>query len=247
MALAVNGEPIPDAEIRLEANRLRPEFDEEYGQQDAIDREMRLREAARENLIERVLMAQAAEGDLPALTRRIFSAVPQPVAAEMQDFYRRNRNEFWMPETIHAAHIVTNVEDAASEVPAREAMEAVLAEIQSGADFAEVANRASDCPGEGGDLGWFPRGHMVPEFDDVVFALGVGKTSGVFRTPFGFHIARVFGQKPAGIPRFRDISTEIEEVMLRQRKRAALEAFIAGLRKNAKIEKIHESLLHSQS
>ena len=77
-------------------------------------------------------------------------------------------------------------------------MQAVEQELRNGAAFAEVADRYSDCPGSGGDIGWFPRGEMVPEFDEVVFALAPGENSEVFRTRFGFHIVRVLERKASG-------------------------------------------------
>lgn len=80
-------------------------------------------------------------------------------------------------------------DDAAAEI-AR-----LKEEIDAGADFAEVARDNSDCPsgGQGGDLGAFSRGMMVPEFETAAFALSVGETSGVIETPFGYHLIRRTG------------------------------------------------------
>jgi len=68
-------------------------------------------------------------------------------------------------------------------------------EIDGGADFADVARRNSDCPSgqRGGDLGQFGRGQMVREFEDAVFGLAVGETSGVVETPFGYHLIQRTG------------------------------------------------------
>jgi len=69
-------------------------------------------------------------------------------------------------------------------------IEAMLAEIKDGADFGEIAKANSDCPSgsEGGDLGMFGRGQMVPEFDEATFSMEVGDTSGVVETDFGYHL-----------------------------------------------------------
>jgi peptidyl-prolyl cis-trans isomerase C len=70
---------------------------------------------------------------------------------------------------------------------------AVLARLEEGADFAELAKKHSKCPSgrRGGDLGSFGRGDMVPEFDEAVFAAKVGDVLGPVETPFGFHVVQV--------------------------------------------------------
>ncbi len=77
----------------------------------------------------------------------------------------------------------------ASESKCRE----LKAEIESGADFAEIAKKHSKCPsgGQGGDLGEFTRGQMVPEFDKVVFTAEVGKVHGPVKTDFGYHLIEI--------------------------------------------------------
>ncbi len=66
-------------------------------------------------------------------------------------------------------------------------------EIENGADFAEVAQEHSECPSgrQGGDLGWFDQGRMVPEFDTVVFGEAVGKVHGPIKTDFGYHLVEI--------------------------------------------------------
>ena len=71
----------------------------------------------------------------------------------------------------------------------RSAAEQALKALESGDDFAGVAERFSDCKGSGGDLGWFQAGTMVTEFESEIRKIGVGGRTGVFVTPFGFHVA----------------------------------------------------------
>ncbi len=75
---------------------------------------------------------------------------------------------------------------------AQQQIQALAGQLQSGADFAELARGNSDCPskGRGGDLGAFGRGQMVGAFEDTAFGLDVGQTSGVTETPFGYHIIK---------------------------------------------------------
>jgi peptidyl-prolyl cis-trans isomerase C len=78
-------------------------------------------------------------------------------------------------------------------VPTQEVCEKLKAEIVAGADFAEVARKHSKCPSgrQGGELGQFGPGQMVPEFDTVVFNEEVGKVHGPVKTQFGFHLVEV--------------------------------------------------------
>ena len=106
-----------------------------------------------------------------------------------------------MADQVRASHILLmyegserstatrSKEDAASEI------EALKTAVDGGADFGELAREHSDCPSsqQGGDLGMFGRGMMVPEFDQAAFDLDVGATSGVIETAFGYHIIQRTG------------------------------------------------------
>jgi parvulin-like peptidyl-prolyl isomerase len=137
---------------------------------------------------------------------------------------------------VNAAHIVRNIDEKTTEAEARAAIEGVADELAQGADFAEVADRNSDCPGRGGDLGFFARGQMVPEFDDVVFALAPGDVSGIFRTPFGYHIARVIAHRAAGIAKFDVVREQISEILYAEKRQRVIDRFIDQLRAKASIE-----------
>jgi hypothetical protein len=91
-----------------------------------------------------------------------------------------------------------------TEDPARAAAQAAIGTYwnwESGGSFAEVAERWSDCKGSGGDLGSFPGGRMVKEFEDVLRDLNLGDRSGIFVTPFGFHIAELRAKQAEGVAR----------------------------------------------
>ncbi len=154
------------------------------------------------------------------------------------DFYRKHREEFRTPETIHAAHIVKHINEDQDEATAREAIQEALRRLDEGADFAALADELSDCPGRGGDLGWFARGVMVDEFDDVVFALNPGQRSGIFQTLFGFHIATLLERKPEGIRPLPDVRAEIEAHLLEEARRARVEQYVDDLKAAADIRKV---------
>jgi parvulin-like peptidyl-prolyl isomerase len=107
----------------------------------------------------------------------------------------RERAEGKPSEEVCARHILVKVESSPgtghSEAEARRRAQAALTSLKAGTDFAKLAQKVSEDTGSassGGDLGCFARGVMVPEFEDVAFALKVGGTSDVVRTPFGFHV-----------------------------------------------------------
>jgi len=95
--------------------------------------------------------------------------------------------------------IVKNAEGPAQREAAWIAMQQVEACLRAGEDFRTVADRDSDCKGNGGDLGWFARGVMVEEFEDIVFELSPGEQSAIFETRFGLHIVRMLEKRPPGI------------------------------------------------
>jgi parvulin-like peptidyl-prolyl isomerase len=252
---------------------------ESVGPMDPIEAEMQLKEWARENVIERMLLKSAAladpepvppevveagleavkteaggkvscgsrtqDGDVreqiemqyrvERLIGRVQSAVPPPKAKEISEFYKKNRERFSTPELFRAAHIVKNVDEQHDESAARAGIEAALAELEAGKPFAEVADKYSDCAGNGGDLGWFPRGEMVEEFEDAVFDLPVGGRSGIFRTRFGFHIATLLERKPAGVRRFNEIEQELTNALWAEKRQKAVEDYLDALRAKAEI------------
>jgi peptidyl-prolyl cis-trans isomerase D len=124
--------------------------------------------------------------------------------AELADWYRRHQDRFYVPEQVRAAHILVRVgadmqDDERAE---RRALAArVLAEARAGKDFAELARRHSEdvrTSGNGGALGYFSRGTMVPEFENVAFSLKPGEISDLVVTGLGFHIIRVENHVAAG-------------------------------------------------
>ncbi|MDQ6663231.1 MAG: peptidylprolyl isomerase [Acidobacteriota bacterium] len=255
MALVINGEMVDDTAIREEAAALRPRYEELVEGQDPVAMEMQLHEWSRENVIERILLRQEAfrdpltipqgmapEAEAPyrmqVLIGRITGKVPPPRQKEIADFYRKNKEQFWSPERVRASHIVKNVDEKAAEEPARVAIEKIWSEIKAGADFAQVADRESDCPGSGGDLGWIVPGQMVEEFERVAFGLRAGETSKVFRTVFGFHIAKVHARQVAGVRNLADVRGEIEAALLRERQERAMENYVDELKTKAVIQNV---------
>jgi hypothetical protein len=256
MSLIINGEAVDDQTVREEMRLLRPHLQEAMAGSDPLEIELRLREWSKENVIERVLLRQEArkqpldsgcitppsdEQLVENLVARVTAAVPAPKPKQALEFYKKHKDRFETNEQVRVRHVVRNVDERVDEETALAAIRKAGEELDGGADFAEVADRYSDCAGNGGDLGYFPRGEMVPEFENAVFALKPGQRSGVFRSPFGFHIALLVDRRPAGLRRFEEVREEIEAELLRERQQEALEKYLDGLRAAAEIREVRQA------
>ena len=144
-------------------------------------------------------------------------AVHRPTRKEVVFYYKTNRSQFHVPEQIHVFHIVKNLDGTVDRQTAAAAMESAAAELKNGVSFPEVADRYSDCAGNGGDLGWVERDVMVEEFEEEVFALPLNEVSPVFETRFGLHIAVVTEKRGPGILPIGAVYDQIFEHLLQRR------------------------------
>ncbi|MDD2540651.1 MAG: peptidylprolyl isomerase [Desulfuromonadaceae bacterium] len=161
--------------------------------------------------------------------------------AEIRAFYDKNPDKFTQPETVKASHILIGVDAKASaddKKKAREKAEKLRKELAGGADFATLAKANSTCPSsqQGGDLGYFGKGQMVPAFEKAAFALKPGEISDVVETQFGYHIIKLTEKKPAVVTDFNDVKEKIGEYLKGQKINEAVQQYLVDARKNAKIE-----------
>jgi peptidyl-prolyl cis-trans isomerase C len=157
-------------------------------------------------------------------------------------FYDGNPDQFKQPELVRASHILIRCSpDATDEVKKekRAQIDAALALVKGGSKFADVAKKVSEDPGSaenGGDLGYFPRGRMVPEFDTVAFSLKTNEISGVITTQFGYHILQVTGRKPAGTMSFDEVKDKLTDYLKQRKGSEVTRTYVADLRSAAKVE-----------
>jgi len=161
--------------------------------------------------------------------------------AESRSFYDKNLDKFKRDESVKASHILIGVDAKATaddKKKAREKAETLHKELVSGADFAVLAKGNSTCPSsqQGGDLGFFGKGQMVPSFEKAAFALKPGEISPVIETQFGYHIIKVAEKKPAEATDFKDVKIQIDEYLKGQKVNEAIQKYLADARKTAKIE-----------
>src|ERR1700759_671439 len=130
-------------------------------------------------------------------------------------------------QEVRARHILVETEDEAK---------AIKAELDKGADFAELAKKKSKDPGasDGGDLGFFTKDQMVPEFSTVAFALEPGKISDPVKSQFGWHIIKVEEKRTRKAPDFEQVKPQIETYVVRK----AQADYVAKLRTAAKVERM---------
>jgi parvulin-like peptidyl-prolyl isomerase len=240
MAILVNKQSVDEELIRAEARLLRERLRREMaGPVDELKLELQAREWARENVILRVLLQQAAGSEsADEFMNRLTAGVARPGESAIKAYYQEFPAMFQRPEMVRASHIVKNVDESCAEPAAEAAMKEIESHLKSGAPFGRVADLCSDCPGGGGDLGFFARGEMVPEFEQVVFSLRLGEISGVFRSTFGFHIAKLTERRKAGLTPLREVRERIEMQLWREKKQQAANDFMASLRARADIRKL---------
>lgn len=165
--------------------------------------------------------------------------IPAATDDEVAAYYAENAEQFTKGEEVTARHILigSREEDAAKKAEAKAKAEGLRKQLVEGADFAALAAANSDCPSkaEGGSLGSFGRGRMVPAFDEAAFALATNVISEVVETPFGFHIIQVTDRKAGGKTSLEDVREKVAEQLTAKKRNEVFEKVIEGLRAKATI------------
>lgn len=174
-----------------------------------------------------------AEVKVQKLVDSLSAHLKPPKQKDIADFYRKRREQFRVPASVNAAHILKTVNEEVSAEAAKKAIDEAKAELDAGGDFAEVAAKHSDAPAE---LGWFPRGRMVPRFDEVAFGLKAGQVSAPFKTTFGFHIVKVLDTRPENQRSLSEVRDWIEREIMSQKRNEVVEAFIDKVRATAAVD-----------
>lgn len=163
--------------------------------------------------------------------------------ADAKKFYDANTKEFANPDLVRASHILIRVAPdatASQNKAAENKAKAAIVRANKGEDFAKLAGELSEEPGaaqRGGDLGYFPKDKMVPEFADAAFAQKVGTVSATpIKTKFGYHVIKVTDKKPAGTATFDEAKAQIEQFLQAQKRRQVFQGIMQELRQGAKIE-----------
>jgi len=233
----VNGVPIHESDIAL--------AEEEIGANIPRIPPEQKRDYLINYLIDVIVLSQAADqqkiGDRPDIKHRLaFDHNRVLMEALLQDtgkaalsddaehkLYDEAIKQAKSEEEVHARHILVATEDEAK---------AILAQLKGGADFATLAKEKSKDPGaaDGGDLGYFTKDQMVPEFAEVAFKLDKGQLSDPVKTQFGWHIIKVEDKRIKPAPTFDQVKPQIENYIARR----AQSELVENLRKSAQVERL---------
>lgn len=140
--------------------------------------------------------------------------------AQLRERYQQNREQYRTGESVQASHILIKTEENATPQQVEEARakaSSILQQIRGGADFAALARQHSGDPSSaanGGDLGFFESGQMVPEFEQAAFAQNAGEVSEPVKTQYGFHIIKTTAKRPSGYRPFEQVRDELQPAMI---------------------------------
>lgn len=143
--------------------------------------------------------------------------------------YKDRAEEFVRPQMVHALQILVTTENEAREVRRK---------LLKGADFSKLASQVSIGPEakKGGDLGYFEKGVMPKEFDDVIFSLEKGRLSNIVKTPFGYHIFTVLDKRKGGKLKLEEVREKIRSGLIQEKEKTNYQRFIDQLKANSKLE-----------
>jgi len=210
-----------------------------------INEELFYQEAVRMGLARdkevKALIKQAKKKILVAklFDERISKNAPEINDGQVRKYYDENPKEFVTPTRYRASHILVKDKDEAKNI---------LRKIKGGADFAGLARQESiDPSGErGGDLGYFTKGQMIPDFEVACLQLSVGSISDVVETKFGYHVIRLTDRQEKTTKPFKDVKERIRQQLESKTRQQRLQALVDSLRLQSNIQ-INQELLEAQT
>jgi peptidyl-prolyl cis-trans isomerase C len=196
--------------------------DKKFG--DSADFKRKLEFARKKLLMEGLLQSVGKQGLTDAAMHQVYDEAVKQIGDEKE---------------VHARHILfrapTSDDKAGKE--AEDKVKAVIARLKKGEDFAKVAGEVTEDPSgkaNGGDLGYFTKEQMVPEFSDAAFKLEAGQISEPVKTQFGWHVIKVEEKRTKPAPKFEDVKPQIENFVTRK----AQAELVTKLRADAKVERM---------
>lgn len=227
------GLSVSDADVEARLKQMQAQFPSQAEFDKALASRSTTLEQLRADAKQDMLIDKMMEGEV--------ASVAAASDAEAKDFYDKNPDKFEQGEQVRASHILVRAPEDADEATkktARAKADGLLKRVKAGEDFAALAKEHSDdgSKEQGGDLGFFGRGQMVPPFEEAAFSLKPGETSGVVTSPFGYHIIRMMEHKPATTVPYDQVKGQIVQFLSNQKKQERVESFIEEARSKAKIE-----------
>ena len=233
VAEAASSENVSDADVDAELAKVKGQFPDDKAFQEQIAQAGMTPDKLKENI--RTGLQQSRWMKSQVKTSEITDD-------QAKSFYESNIKEFEQPETVKASHILFMVDpDAQADVVKQkeEAATKAAERAAAGEDFTKLAKELSEEPGaseSGGDLGFFPKDRMVPEFAEAAFAQKVGDISKPVKTQFGWHVIKVTDKKAAGTMPFDQVKEQVAAYLKSNNQREAVQAVLNKLKESAKIE-----------
>jgi peptidyl-prolyl cis-trans isomerase SurA len=163
--------------------------------------------------------------------------------AEMAAYYEKHKDEFKTPEAVRLAEILVSTEAKPNAQPldpagAEAKAKSLLEQLKGGAKFDELAKKSSDdaSASQGGDLGYFKRGDLAPELENVVFGMKPGDVSNPIQTKQGYILLKVLDKKDAGLMTEKEAENQIQERIYYEKLQPAVREFLTQLREAAYID-----------
>jgi peptidyl-prolyl cis-trans isomerase C len=231
---AAAGITVPQADVDAQIAKIKAQFPSEEDFSKQLTQVGQTPEQLTETIRRMLQQQRWLEGQIAGKT--------EVTDEEAKKFYEENKAEFQQPETVKASHILFRVnKDDSEEVVNQKLKQAQSAEARAkkGEDFTALAKELSEEPGakeSGGDLGFFPKDRMVPEFAEVAFAEKVGDISDPVRTQFGWHVIKVTDKKAAGTLPYDEVKTQLMTYLKARKQEEAAQDLLKSLRDSAKIE-----------
>ena len=225
---------VPDADVEAQILRIKQQFPNEDEFKQALAQRHMTVEQIRNDARQNMAISKLVEDEVSTKV----SVKPE----EVQTFYQQNPQNFQETEKVHASHILIaapKTADAPTRAKARAKAESILKDVKAGKDFAALAKQNSEDPGSaqnGGDLGFFPKGQMVPPFDAMAFSLKPGTVSNLVETDFGYHIIKVLEKQPGRTVPLEEAKPRIEQYLETQNREKQTTQFVNGLRAKGKVQ-----------
>jgi peptidyl-prolyl cis-trans isomerase C len=225
---------VPDADVEAQIAQIRSQFPNQQQFEQALAAQKMTLQDVRDDARAEISVEKLVEGEIAAT----IAVKPEAVS----DFYQKNQDKFQQGPRVRASHILIQVPqgaDAAAKQQAKTKADALLTDLKAGKDFASAAKENSQDPGSapnGGDLGFFEQGQMVPQFEQAAFALKPGQMSDVVETQFGYHIIKVAEKQDSRVVPLEEAKAQIEQFLTEQNRHAQTELFVNALKAKAKIE-----------
>jgi peptidyl-prolyl cis-trans isomerase C len=227
---------VDDAEVAKTIEEIRGSLPEGLTLEAALEKEGQTIE----------MLQEKVKGDIA--TRQLMESktadVPEATEAEAKEFYDSNPDNFAAPENVSASHILITFDDtdtdetkAEKKANLEEIRQSIVAETVT---FEDAAMENSDCPSsaQGGSLGTFGKGRMVPAFEVAAFSQEPGEIGEIIETPFGYHIIMVSDHQEEGTMGFEESKDKLIDYLTNQKKQEAVLDYIASLRDSATIEEM---------